>query len=441
MDNSWTKQFKDKMEDYQEMAPEGLWESIREASVPASPKKRRPAIILRLIPAVTAAAAAIISGIVYFNNGNDTGHPDGLASNLPKEKPETTAVSDKNTVTEYNTNKYNEIDIVSSDGSIMSDAIIDTRASADMENKNMETGFTGTIPSGENAVSDDEYGISDSVNSGTSDNKDIGNNTDPDTADNKTDISGNGRNDETGGKGTEYFPEYYENESTASKRKRFGIGAAVSGAAGNSITSPGYSGNIAAASVNAFGTSPENEIRLFNRTREVTTGTNYRLPVKAGVSLRYYISNRWSISTGIGWTWLHSSVKEGSDSYYSSKTTDIHYIGIPLGANFDIWNGHGLKVYAGAGGEMEKCISGKNRTEYVYNSVPSRESSEKFMEKQLQWSVYGKAGLEYDFSPFAGIYLEPGVTWHFNNGSGIDNIYKSRPVNFSLSIGIRFNLR
>ena len=47
-------------------------------------------------------------------------------------------------------------------------------------------------------------------------------------------------------------------------------------------------------------------------------------------------------------------------------------------------------------------------------------------------------GAEYLFSKHIGLYLEPGAVWHFNNDSPIDNVYKARPFDFNLSLGLRF---
>ena len=46
----------------------------------------------------------------------------------------------------------------------------------------------------------------------------------------------------------------------------------------------------------------------------------------------------------------------------------------------------------------------------------------------------------YRFNDLVGIYLEPGVSYYFDNGSFVETVYRERPLNFSLGIGLRFNL-
>ena len=51
------------------------------------------------------------------------------------------------------------------------------------------------------------------------------------------------------------------------------------------------------------------------------------------------------------------------------------------------------------------------------------------------------AGVEYDFVPNLGVYVEPGAKYYIKNGSGVDNIFKDKPFNFSLQIGLRYNMK
>ena len=55
--------------------------------------------------------------------------------------------------------------------------------------------------------------------------------------------------------------------------------------------------------------------------------------------------------------------------------------------------------------------------------------------------MQGAAGVEYNITPSVGLYLEPGVTHHFDNHSSVENIYKDKPWNFSLNFGFRINLK
>lgn len=417
MDNRWTEQFKDKMKDYQEIAPEGLWNDISDAVV-VNGRKRGTVVLFRSLAGV-AAAAAIVLGVIYMTDTKDNEYRVIVqVADIPSEY--VTIVEDKE------------------ENDISNHHVSNVVASADVQKNVTEPVQTFDIDS-----VNEEQSCTDNPHTETPMNKT------PRTDNPKTEIQGHeikkephqdSTNPERISSGS-VFEQPVTFPQTARKKNRVSISASFSGTAGNRTSIKGYSGSVPAASVSSFGTSPENEIRLFNRTREVTSGTSYRQPVNAGIKVNAYVSERWSIGTGIEWTWLRSTFREGSDEYYVSRISDLHYIGIPLTVTCDLWKGYGLKVYASAGGELQKCFSGRQVEEYVYNTVPGKSESNKLMEKQLQWSLRAEAGLGYDFSPLVGIYAEPGVTWHFNNGSQIDNIYKSRPFNFSISLGLKFNLR
>ena len=163
---------------------------------------------------------------------------------------------------------------------------------------------------------------------------------------------------------------------------------------------------------------------------------DHDLPIKVGVSLRYNIDERWSLIAGVNYSYLHSTftVNVNSDHNGSQK---LHYIGIPLAASLNIWKNEKMKLYVTAGGTAEKLLKGT-----ANEKLPSgRTESSDLKESRLQWSLQGSAGAEYNLTPTLGIYLEPGVSHHFNNHSDIQNIYKDKPWNFNLNFGLRWNIK
>ncbi len=163
---------------------------------------------------------------------------------------------------------------------------------------------------------------------------------------------------------------------------------------------------------------------------------DHDLPIKIGVSLRYNIDERWSIVTGVNYSYQHSTftVNDNPDHNGSQK---LHYIGIPVAASLNIWQNDQLKLYITAGGTAEKLLKGNMK-----ETTPGDVTEEtKLTESRLQWSMQGAAGVEYNITPALGLYVEPGVSHHFNNHSDIQNIYKEKPWNFSLNLGFRLNIK
>ena len=49
-------------------------------------------------------------------------------------------------------------------------------------------------------------------------------------------------------------------------------------------------------------------------------------------------------------------------------------------------------------------------------------------------------GIQYDIIPQLGLYAEPGIKYYFDNGSRLQTFFKDKPTNFSLQLGLRWNL-
>lgn len=181
------------------------------------------------------------------------------------------------------------------------------------------------------------------------------------------------------------------------------------------------------------------DVRTFNTTRETSTSYKHYQPIKVGLSVRYYISRSWSVEAGLTYSYLYSKLRSGSDDYYDSGVQTLHYMGVPLNFNFNIWSSRRLTAYASAGGLMEKCVGGNLRSTSYFNGAKGDTGYENVMVKPLQWSVSASLGLQYNLSHLLGIYLEPGAAYYFSNSSPVETFYSSHPLNFNLELGLRFS--
>ena len=167
----------------------------------------------------------------------------------------------------------------------------------------------------------------------------------------------------------------------------------------------------------------------------------HRHPVKFGASVRFALTDRLGLETGLMYS-LHSSDIVSGDDYggYMTEQT-LHFIGVPLNVNYSIWRTKRLEFYASAGASAELCVSGKSHTDYLSGKdiVGSTDTDQR--DARPQWAVNASAGVQYDFSKLVGVYLEPGVSYYFDNGSDVRTIYKDKPFNFNLNLGVRFTIR
>lgn len=149
---------------------------------------------------------------------------------------------------------------------------------------------------------------------------------------------------------------------------------------------------------------------------------SHRLPLNIGVKIDYGLSDRFSLESGLVYTYLSSQVSpRGTDK---TLTQRVHYIGVPIGVNYNIWENRHLDLYAGVGGRVDKCISAALDDRFLRMNP-------------LQFSAGGHVGLNYKLSRHVGFYLEPGISYFFDDGSALKTTYKENPLKATLSMGFR----
>ena len=154
-------------------------------------------------------------------------------------------------------------------------------------------------------------------------------------------------------------------------------------------------------------------------------------PISFGLTTNIPISSRLSLTTGLVYTRLRSDFVNIMGGTPLSKEQTLHYLGVPVSAQFKIWGYKGLSVYASAGGQADYNVKAHMEQEGV-DYPASRD--------RWQFSVQAAGGVEYDVIPQLGLYVEPGVKYYFDNGSNVSNFFKDKPTNFNLQVGIRVNL-
>lgn len=176
-----------------------------------------------------------------------------------------------------------------------------------------------------------------------------------------------------------------------------------------------------------------------NVGQSVGSRTRHRLPVKVGLNVGYALTDRLMVETGITYSRLSSELTAGTGNSHYTTSQRLHYIGVPISVNYALLSTKRWRVYASGGGRVEKCVDGHSTTGYVVDGQKNTVQQNNIKEKELQLSVTAAAGLQYNVTRGAGLYVEPGVSYYFDNGSSVENIYKDKPMNFSLAMGVRIS--
>lgn len=181
-------------------------------------------------------------------------------------------------------------------------------------------------------------------------------------------------------------------------------------------------------------------IGIFNQGKSVKTEYKHRLPVRVGLNVAYRLTDRLSVESGVSYTRLSSDMKDGTKDNYSSGSQKLDYIGVPLNVKYRAFAYRRLSLYASAGLLTEKCVSGKTTHEYVISGEKKKRETEDVAAKPWQLSVNAALGAQFDVLRNVGVYVEPGVSYYFDDHSQLSTIYKEKPLNFNLNLGVRYTI-
>ena len=163
----------------------------------------------------------------------------------------------------------------------------------------------------------------------------------------------------------------------------------------------------------------------------------YQLPITVQLLLSRQLSKRLSFETGLSYTRLSSTIKTGSSQAYIQERQRIHYLGIPLHLGWQWYSKAHLSLYSSAGVMLEMPIRGTTDINHLSNGS-STFQKENSLNVPCQFSTTFGLGLQYDFTPHLGIYLEPSLQYFVDDGSDIKTYRTEHPFSITLPLGIRF---
>lgn len=166
--------------------------------------------------------------------------------------------------------------------------------------------------------------------------------------------------------------------------------------------------------------------------RNQQVNAKHHAPVSVGLQVAFGIAPRLSLSTGLVYTRTSSDFYPYASSSSYNVHQVLHYVGIPVGLNYEFWQSGGFHAYVMAGAEADYNV--KNDTD---EDGTKKEDAKR---DRVQFSGKASLGAQYDITPKVGLYIEPGAKYYFDNGSHVENTFKDKKLNFNLQFGLRFNL-
>lgn len=166
--------------------------------------------------------------------------------------------------------------------------------------------------------------------------------------------------------------------------------------------------------------------------RKQQGNAKHHAPVSVGLQVAFGIAPRLSLSTGLVYTRTSSDFYPYASSSNYNVHQVLHYVGIPVGLNYEFWQSGGFHAYVMAGAEADYNVKNDTEEEGVKKENAKRD--------RVQFSGKASLGAQYDITPKVGLYIEPGAKYYFDNGSHVENTFKDKKLNFNLQFGLRFNL-
>lgn len=245
--------------------------------------------------------------------------------------------------------------------------------------------------------------------------------------------------------------------SSASKRSRLALGLHLGGVGSYSGGSSGSASMVDAfvSSTVPFGTNdgtpieldskgklPYNGVLMGDTFRSVESEHRFYQPVSVGVEVSYDLGRRFFLGSGLSYTCLVSESSSGSSESRGSLTQTVHLLGVPLKVGYKIIDNPLFELSVAGGGRVDKAIASKTVTRLTLNGPEPVKSASSGTVFPLYWSLTASASAAYKLSSLVGLYLEPGLSWHFgsksDNGLALETVWSGRPLNFQLNAGVRF---
>ena len=410
MKDKWLKDIHDRMADYEINEPDGLWEDIQaDLSRPNDTHRDRKAAVWLWIKRTCATAAAAAAIIAMITVGLHT-------------ETDTDTVNEENTtlIAAVTDNHADDITPVVTPPRQQSAETVSTDNVTPKHSEVIEpqtvTETAATAATTEAPVTDNQ------TNTQTQS---------PDTKRNKQEHT------YPAAEGNTYYAVTDRSKKGGSRHVSVGMFSA----GGMSASLYGKSSATPVASIGADGKTwndnPMLGILLFNQGAEIETQIKHKLPVRFGLTFAYGLNSRLSLESGLTYTILMSDIKEGSKNNYYTGNQTLHYIGIPLNVRYKVFSWKKLDLYASAGVLTEKRVAGKIDKNYVLQNNTEKTEKETIASHPFQFSANIGAGIQYSLTHRVGLYVEPGMSYYFDDNSPVETIYKEKPLNFNLNLGLR----
>ena len=153
--------------------------------------------------------------------------------------------------------------------------------------------------------------------------------------------------------------------------------------------------------------------------------THHR-PISIGLQVGIPVAKDWSVVTGLTYTYLHSEIKESTGLAYVYTDQKLHFVGIPVQMNYQLYNNRHCNIYLGAGGRADFGVSGKTNHDSHLSHLP------------VNYSLKAAAGIQVNLFKSLNLYAEPTLQYNIPGSTRYKTYYTEHNTMFDLQLGVRF---
>ena len=177
--------------------------------------------------------------------------------------------------------------------------------------------------------------------------------------------------------------------------------------------------------------------------------SHHQMPVTWSLAFKYKLNHRFGLETGLSYSRLTSDFELGADGRSATEGDAclgdntirehqvIHYLGIPIKGIYNMYGGRRWGLYGSLGVTTEIPVRSTLHSDFYVNG--QYEASDKTtIRAPWQFSTTLGLGLQYNVTPYIGLFAEPSLQYYIPTGTQIETYRTEHPFTFSLPLGIRF---
>lgn len=209
------------------------------------------------------------------------------------------------------------------------------------------------------------------------------------------------------------------------------------------VNSPMTLRSAAVAPESQYSGEPNKMLLQANNTADNISEMEHDQPVSFGITVSKSLLDNLSIETGLIYTSLYSKTRNKNSNFQVHETQRLHYLGIPLNVNYNLFSLSKLDVYASVGGIIEKDIYGEFRRTgegqaLDLNSSSQEKEVKKISQHNPQISVNAGVGVSFPIYNSLKLYGKIGGAYYFDAKNEYKTIYSDSKIVMDLNIGLRY---